>query len=390
MNKLGRLIAIFSIIVIILITLIGGGSIVAYLTFVTFPFIFWIGHHYDKSVEELKQLNTRYQSKEKDYREVLEKNTEYEQLFDSLEGAVFYRTLTTNTLYLSTGIEELFGLPFFEYKNQPEIWKEMVDTKDRLAVEEADRLLKKGQPSKIEFKIIHPVKGLRWVLRMATPIHNEAGHIEKIVGQMVDITVRKNLEFELKQMAYHDELTDLPNRKSLDRQIEKALARSKRHDHNFSIMFIDLDDFKVVNDTMGHDAGDTLLKEVVSRLNESIREEDLVARIGGDEFIVLFEETSKGEIEEIARRILEYVSKPYNINEKEANISLSIGISMFPDDGEDKDTLIEHADTAMYFSKYNGKNCYKLYTPDLEDMEFKKVGLLKRWKHTIKKTKLFN
>ena len=209
------------------------------------------------------------------------------------------------------------------------------------------------------------------------------GMLEKINGQFEDITRQKELELELQRMAFFDELTDIPNRKMLDRQIQKALVRSKRHQHNFSIMFIDLDDFKKVNDTLGHDAGDQLLIDVVSRINQCIREEDLISRIGGDEFIVMFEETGKDEIEQIAERIIKYVAEPYKINDYSANISLSIGISMYPNDGEDKEKLIKAADKAIYYAKNNGKNNYQIYTEDLNDVEINDKGIFNKWMEVL-------
>ncbi len=232
--------------------------------------------------------------------------------------------------------------------------------------------------------MLHSEQGVKRILHVAKPIKNEEGQVTTIIGNFMDITKQKKLEAELKKMAFFDDLTEVPNRKMLDRHIQKAIARSRRHQYNLTLMFIDLDDFKIVNDTLGHEAGDQLLVEVVERLTECTREEDLISRLGGDEFIIVFEETSKEEIEDIANRIIKSVSLPYDIDGNEANISLSIGISMFPDDGEDKDTLIQNADKAMYFAKNNGKNRYEIYTKDLEEMEVDEGGIFKKWM-----TKLF-
>lgn len=281
------------------------------------------------------------------------------------------------------------GYSVEELNHNPHIFKELIHVEDLEKYKKAEMQLKLGNLSEVKFRIAHPNGDEKWVEKVATPFRNQNGIIEKIVGQMFDITDQMKLEHALQQLAYNDDLTDLPNRKALDRHIEKALARSKRHEHNFTLMFIDLDDFKKVNDTMGHEAGDVLLKEVVNRLQDCIRDEDLISRIGGDEFIVVFEETNKAIIEEIAERIIERVALPYFIHEQEAKISLSIGVSMYPDDGIDKETLIDHADKAMYYAKNNGKNNYKIYTPDLQEMESKK-GILEKWIDAIQNSKVFS
>lgn len=323
------------------------------------------------------------------YVSVDQTNQEYEVLINTFDGAIFSFDVSSNQISFIKGAEELYGYTNDDFINIPNLWHECFHPDDQNKVEKDERQLLLGQQTKIKFRIFDRNAEEKWVIKIATPIRNEAGMITKVYGQMFDITHSVRLEEELKRLAYYDDLTDLPNRKSLDSHIEKSLSRSKRHKHNFTLMFVDLDNFKHVNDSMGHEAGDLLLKEVVKRLRGSIRDEDLISRIGGDEFIVVFEETNKDEIEVIATRILESVARPYLIHEQEANISLSIGISMYPDDGETKDTLIDHADKAMYFAKNNGKNNFKVYSPDLNNMEFKKVGLLEKWLDSIQGSKIF-
>ena len=339
--------------------------------------------------EDIKDQKEKYDEQNKELSNLQHKNKEYELLFDSLEGAIFSFDAKTNETYFSKGMEDVTGYSAEEFIQNPSFWKTIILPEDLPTVIQNEQLLRDGESTRVEYRILHKEHGARWIVNISQPVISQDGSLLKINGQLIDISSRKALEEELKQMAFHDDLTDLPNRKALDRHIEKALARSKRHHHNFTLMFIDLDDFKIVNDTLGHDAGDMLLKDVVTRLEACIREEDLVARIGGDEFIVVFEETNKEEIEEIAKRILENVSKPYFINENEAKISLSIGVSMYPDDGETKQTLIENADKAMYFAKNNGKNNFKLYSPELNEMELKKVGLLERFLKPFQKAKIF-
>ncbi|XQY91391.1 diguanylate cyclase domain-containing protein [Metabacillus sp. HB246100] len=194
---------------------------------------------------------------------------------------------------------------------------------------------------------------------------------------VIDITDRKEKEQKYKQMAYYDELTELPNRTMLNSHLRKALSRAKRKNHSISIMFIDLDGFKQVNDTHGHEAGDLLLKEVAIRLNDSVREEDLISRIGGDEFILVFEETSKEEVASISNRILDKMKEPFTLLDHHVKISPSIGISKFPDNANSINELIINADKAMYYAKKQGKNNYQFFTSDLQEQDTNKSFLNK-------------
>lgn len=139
---------------------------------------------------------------------------------------------------------------------------------------------------------------------------------------------------------------------------------------------MDLGGFKQVNDKFGHDSGDLLLQKVEKRLNDSVREEDLIARVGGDEFIIVFVETDKEEVEGISQRILTDISQPFMIKNQQLNISPSVSISMYPMDGEGSDMLIKNADKAMYPAKNKGKNCYQYYHPDLDNLKVKKYDFM--------------
>ncbi len=286
-----------------------------------------------KKVNDLKMKNT-----------LIEKQLEeFDQFFNSFDHATLYiYDLKNDRTYYSKGVESLFGYTQNQFNNNGRLWTTLVHEKDQKKLQKSDELLFSGNKIEVDFRVIHPIDGEKWIKKVSKPVTNKDGKMIKINGQFIDITKQKELEIQLRHMAYFDDLTDLPNRKMLDRHIKKGLARSKRHNHNFTLMFIDLDDFKQVNDNLGHDAGDMLLKEVTSRLNTSTREEDMIARIGGDEFIVVFEETSQEEIENIAKRIINNVSASFIIDGHEVFVSVSIGISMYPEHGEDKETLIQN------------------------------------------------
>ncbi|WP_400244458.1 diguanylate cyclase [Niallia sp. JL1B1071] len=328
-------------------------------------------------------LEESLKKSEKREKELSNSIKDYESLLHSLEGAIYSVDIQNGQIIFSKDLEKIFGKTFNNDLKYPFHYKQFVHPEDYAKISDFEQNVLRGNPSKVEYQIIQEENKVKWVVQKAIPIIDKNSTISKINGHLIDITDRKTLELSLKQMAYNDDLTDLPNRKALDRHIEKTLARSKRHDHCFGIMFIDLDGFKNVNDTLGHDAGDQLLIEVASRLQDNLREEDVISRIGGDEFIVIVEESSKNELENIADRIIQSTSLPYFINESEAQISVSIGISLYPNDGETKEILLENADKAMYYAKNNGKNRFKFYIPDLMNIDPPKEGFIEKWRNTL-------
>lgn len=169
---------------------------------------------------------------------------------------------------------------------------------------------------------------------------------------LTDITQQKQSEENLRYLATHDRLTDLPNRYLFHDRLKHALARAERNGEIVIVMLLDLDNFKTINDTMGHDKGDLVLQTVAERLKKSMRQSDTVARMGGDEFTVVLENTTKpGESTTVALKIQEFLSQPFQLDSQELNITASIGISIYPDDGDGVETLLKNADIAMYQAK---------------------------------------
>ena len=178
---------------------------------------------------------------------------------------------------------------------------------------------------------------------------------------------RKKAEVTIKKLAYHDSLTGLPSRTLFNDRFTMAMADSKRNDKNTALIMLDLDHFKDVNDTFGHDAGDDILKEVSNRLTSILRQTDIVCRMGGDEFALLISDASVKEmIEEVAQRILAAIGNPFSLHGVKAWISASLGIAVYPEDGENLETLFKHADIAMYEVKKVGRNNYLYYQPGMK------------------------
>ncbi|MDD2684697.1 MAG: diguanylate cyclase [Gallionella sp.] len=207
---------------------------------------------------------------------------------------------------------------------------------------------------------------LYWVDSTIVPVKNSAGEIEHYISIRIDITERKLDEQRITHLANHDALTGLPNRYLLEDRFKTVLAACRRGEMKTAVMFIDLDKFKPINDTLGHKVGDLLLVEVAQRLRNSIREVDTVSRHGGDEFIILLAGISGvADTEVLVKKLLESVIRPYEILGNTLTISASIGIAVFPDDGDDMDVLLKHSDIAMYIAKQKGGNNCQFYTPDM-------------------------
>ena len=178
---------------------------------------------------------------------------------------------------------------------------------------------------------------------------------------------RKRTEETIKNMAYYDSLTGLPSRTLFHDRFTMAMAESKRNDKKMALIMIDLDHFKNINDNFGHDAGDELLKELSSRLVNTLRKTDTICRMGGDEFAVLISDVSTKEmIDEVAQRIVLAIGKPFPLQDIERRIGASLGIAIYPEDGDTLDTLIKHADSAMYEVKKMGRNNYLYYQPSVK------------------------
>jgi len=199
-----------------------------------------------------------------------------------------------------------------------------------------------------------------------TPVVDNQGEITHYTTILHDITERVRSQQMLEYMATHDSLTNLPNRTLFRDRVHHAMAIARRTQNKLAILFLDLDDFKAVNDAFSHSQGDKLLVQISHRIRKCLRETDTVARLGGDEFVVLLENiTQPKDIARVANQIIEEIAQPIPIQGHQYSISVSIGISVYPDDGSQTDQIIQNADTAMYRAKERGKNTFQFYTPEM-------------------------
>jgi diguanylate cyclase (GGDEF)-like protein/PAS domain S-box-containing protein len=243
----------------------------------------------------------------------------------------------------------------------------------------------RGETAKLEFEI-QGLKGThRWVESNAVPMHDSDGNITMILGITRDVTQRKENEKRIDYLANFDALTGLPNRTQLDIRIKDLLSLARRHKQEFSIMFLDLDHFKDINDTLGHRIGDELLIHASHRLKTILREEDTLARFGGDEFIILLPNIDMNGVSQVAQKLLDTFKKPFDIDGNELSISVSIGIALYPNDGLDFDTLYKNADTAMYRAKKEGRNGFYFFTDEMQKNSIRHLELSNALRHALER-----
>ncbi|MFH1044806.1 MAG: EAL domain-containing protein [Pseudomonadota bacterium] len=208
------------------------------------------------------------------------------------------------------------------------------------------------------------------------PVRNDAGVVTHYIGVHSDITAAKTHQDELARQANHDSLTGLPNRNLLWDRIDRACARTQRYGGFAAVAFLDLDNFKVVNDSLGHNLGDHLLRAVVARLESSLRAMDTVARMGGDEFVlVLSDQKSEQSVSAEMQRIVESFSQPFAVDGRDVFITASVGVALYPQDANDPESLMKSAELAMYRAKESGRNTYRLYTAELQTRVTERLAL---------------
>ena len=282
-------------------------------------------------------------------------------------------TYVCNT-FIGAGLESILG-PLPDDRTPEEAWEDAVHPDDRAAYEASYEAIERGEPCEIEYRLIGYDERIRWVWDRMHPRRSEDGRL-LVDGIVVEITERKHAaealadaQRQLKHIAYHDALTGLPNRVAFQERLEQAVVDAPA----LAVLFVDLDDFKLINDSFGHQAGDELLSAVAARLRRATRAEEVVARHGGDEFLLLVPGTDRTDgavdvegvrygAEAVARRIRRALRDPFVVSGVEIFVSASVGISLFPLDAPDTETLLKHADAAMYKAKDDGRDRYLVYT----------------------------
>jgi diguanylate cyclase (GGDEF)-like protein/PAS domain S-box-containing protein len=316
------------------------------------------------------------------------KRRRIEELLEHIEAAeTKYRFLVEKTLvgvfivqgdcfsYVNPRFGEIFGYSAEDILREGDVLK-FIEQEDRAFVAGNFRRQLSGEVSNLQYEF----RGRR---KDGTIVHVEAlnglgtyNGRNAVLGTLIDISERKQAEAKVLHMAFHDPLTGLPNRMLFNDRAEQAIAMSRRDNEVLALLFIDLDRFKAINDSLGHAAGDRLLCEVADRLRECVRESDTVSRFGGDEFnLMLTQVRNQSDTELIAHKILRALRRPFNIEGHELHGTASIGIALFPRDGSDVQTLIKNADTALYRAKDLGRNDFQIFNPAMNARALERMEL---------------
>ncbi|MBW8327923.1 MAG: EAL domain-containing protein [Thiobacillus sp.] len=295
--------------------------------------------------------------------------------------------IAENRLFWSEGIYRLFGISPTELGVSYEAFLQQVHPEDRHAVDTAARrALETGESYDIDHRIVRPDGEVRIVHESAEVQLDDQGMPVRMIGTVQDITEWKQAQRALQEkdahleyIAYHDGLTGLPNRALLMDRLAHAASRADRSGYLMALLFIDLDRFKAINDSLGHAVGDAVMQAAAGRLKALVREEDTLSRLGGDEFVVLLEglDDSQGAAS-VAEKIIHALEKVLAIGNYPLHISASIGISLYPQDGRDAETLMKHADAAMYKAKESGRNTFHFYEQGITERAMRRIQLESR------------
>lgn len=290
----------------------------------------------------------------------LKDSEEQFQLFmENLPAGAFIRDERNDFLFSNKYLNDFFGVDSLVGKNIDDI----IDEKAKAQIISNEELLSRGtftQEEKIPDKLgnNHFFQTHRFVINK--------GNQKLFGGIYSDISEQKRTETKLNILAHYDLLTNLPNRAMFQDSLKNAVSKAKRTNTKIALMFLDLDNFKMINDTLGHDYGDLLLQEVAKRLKTILRAEDTVSRLGGDEFTIILEDIQDNSYPSVvAQKVIDTLSKPVQLKDEKGYIGASVGIAIFPDDATEIDVLIKNADMAMYTAKNGGKNIYRYFTEDM-------------------------
>ncbi|MHC1760086.1 MAG: putative bifunctional diguanylate cyclase/phosphodiesterase [Negativicutes bacterium] len=330
-------------------------------------------------ITKRKQIEEDLRQSEERYRTIMDDMEEWYFETDLARNITFFNDNFANVLGYSQ--KERIGLNFENI-----IKKDDLDSVSRLF----HHVLKTGESTKNSpYEFIRTGGIVAFVEFSIFPKRDKEAKIIGFRGVGHDITKRKHAEDQIQYLATHDSLTGLPNRLMFSQLLSRSIQSARRHKRQLAVFFIDLDRFKIINDTKGHDAGDQLLQEIAQRYKQALRAADIVGRLGGDEFIILIEEVQElSQVEVVARKILVDTVKPIVLQGEECHITASIGISMYPKDGEDEQTLMKNADIAMYFAKEEGKNNFQFYSKNIQSQSTKRLSIEKYLRHALERNEL--
>lgn len=295
-----------------------------------------------------------------------------------------------NLGYWSDEVYRIFGMTRQSGNPTGEMFMQSVHPEDRPFVAGRIRqILADKQPTSAEFRIVRLDGTTRFVQVLAEVSTDETVHVERLFGTLQDISDQKATEERIRFLAYYDSLTGLPNRTLISDRIMTAASIARRHRTKFAVLSLNIDRLKTINDSFGLPVGDILLRDFAVRLKECIRDEDSVARLAGDEFLILLEDVEGANgASSTAQRILDAVQEAFHIDDHQIVITISIGISIYPEHGTDANNLIKNADAAMYVAKASGRGLFRFFTPEMNAMSAERLLLEHELRQALKNDEL--
>jgi len=330
------------------------------------------------NITERKQVEEAVRESEKRYRLLFERNLA--GVFrTSLEGRIMECNPAAARMFGHGSAQEIVGSLITDFYQT---------TSDRVSF--LQRLKSERNLTNQETRFRRKDGDTAWAMLNATIVDDDSGGPGLIEGTFVDITERKTAEERIRSLAYFDALTGLPNRALLQDRLSQALAGARRKKSKIAIFFLDLDRFKNINDSLGHSAGDLLLKKVAERLKAWGRTLDTIARLGGDEFLIVVNDIKQiADAAVAAQRLMDGLTAEMVIQGHSLSISCSLGISVYPEHGADSETLIKHADAAMYTAKESGRNNFRFFTSDMNAQAFEHLNLENNLRAALEKEELY-
>jgi diguanylate cyclase (GGDEF)-like protein/PAS domain S-box-containing protein len=309
----------------------------------------------------------------------------YRSIFENAMEGIYQTSPSGAYLNFNPSLARIYG-----YDTPQDLADSISDIQRQLYVDPGKRdefialMQAYGQVQNFEAQVYRKNGDIIWISENAREVRGAEGNLLFYEGTVEDITERKNYEQQIEYQATHDSLTGLPNRTLLVDRLQQCMSFAERYQTKVAVAFLDLDQFKIINDTLGHHVGDDLLVMMAERLQQCVRESDTVVRLGGDEFVVLITGLKRtGEVALSMNRILDAIAQPQAVRGWDYAISCSIGVSLYPDDSTDANTLLKYADTAMYKAKQAGRNNFQFYTRELNDVMMARLDLEYRLRQAI-------
>jgi diguanylate cyclase (GGDEF)-like protein/PAS domain S-box-containing protein len=316
---------------------------------------------------------------------LLEAENRYRSIFENAIEGIYQTSPSGQYLNFNPALARIYG-----YDSTEDLLLSICDIQKQLYIDTGKRteyialMRTHGHVYNFEAQVYRKNGDVIWITENAHEVHDVDGNLLYYEGTVEDISERKNYEHQIKYQATHDSLTGLPNRTILCDRLQQCMNCSDRSGNELAVAFVDLDQFKLINDSMGHHVGDNLLMIMAKRLSSCLRESDTVVRLGGDEFVLLLTSLHKvDDLIQCMQRILATVAEPCLVEGRDFVISCSIGIGLYPGDGADPNTLLKNADSAMYKAKQSGRNNFQFYTSELNEALIERMEIEYRLRRAV-------